>query len=684
MIFSWEWIKTFFGKDLPSFEEVVELIDKRAFGVEEIKQREGRKILDLEIRSNRPDCLSHRGIAKEIEVLTGAPLVKDPYSLSSDLFQVSDLEIEIESPRDCPVYLGLIVEGVKVTETDPVIKDLLADCNVGSINNIVDLTNFVMLETGQPLHVFDLDKISKKIVVRRAREGEKIKALDGNEYFLSPFNLVIADTEKILAIAGVKGGVDSSVSEKTSRILVESALFDRVVVRRSSRTLGLSSDASFRFEHGLFEGLPLIGILRFAQLLEEKGWGKVVGIVGVLPETPLSKKITFRPQRVKEVLGFDVERGEQEEILQRLGCTVKKNNDVWEVEPPLWRRDLSIAEDLVEEIGRIKGYHNIPTLYAREPLVIPQHNLFLFWEEKVRYILASFGLDELYSYAFVPKDALEIMGIDEGKAVKIENPVSDRYVYLAPTLIFNVLQAIKENSKRFSEIRVFEIGKVFAKKGKDSFEERKSLVIALASSFKKDEEMFFELKGIVSDLFEGLGITDLYFDKAQPLPLLESLLVWHLGKTAELRVGEKKIGFLGEISSYTLAELSLPAQVVVAEIDLEALVNMACEQREYKPISPYPSSIKDISVLVPRTTLVDEVLQVLQEALGETLVDVELFDYYEGENIPEGKKSLAFRLVFQAPDHTLSPQEIDGLLKTAIRALEDNPEWEVRKEKHDA
>ncbi len=675
MKFSYNFLQTFFERKLPQPEKLAQILTMHAFEVKEVEKQEKDFVFDIDVLPNRPDCFSHMGIAREISAILGLKMktpeidIKEEKGLRTNDF----LKIKVENFKDCQRYTARVVFDVKVEPSPFWLCSILKSCGLRPINNIVDITNYVMLETGQPLHAFDFDKIFgdqvKKIIVKRAKKGEKFVSLDGEEYDLDNEILVIADQKNTLAIAGIKGGKKAEIDENTKRIVLESANFNSKRIRLGSRKIDLKTDASLRFEHGISPDLTEFAIDRAAYLIQKIAKGKVLkGKIDLYPHKILPKRILFEFEKIKSLLSVNISKSKVIEIFQKLGLRViSEKKGKFLIEIPTLRQDLSIQEDLIEEIGRIYGWERIPAILPTTVLLPAKKNLDVFWEERAKNILKEVGMNEIYSYSFISKRDKEIFKFKE--LVEIENPVSAEFSYLRPSLIPNLLKVIVKNQHSFKEIKIFEIGKVFPGIEK---KEKKMLTGAITGN------AFFEAKGIVDCLFQKLGIPKVWYDEFQPTPEATQNSIWHLKKSAEIKVNHEEVGFLGEISPKILSALSLKNRVVVFDLDFEKISNLASEEVIYQPISPFPPVIRDISVLVPKSILVEEVLNKIENAGGEVLIDVDLFDIFEGENLPEDKKSLAFHLIFQAKNRALNSEEVNEILQKIIEALESEG-WEIRK-----
>ncbi len=647
-----------------------------SFEVEEIEKEKNDWLLDIDILPNRgPDCFSHLGVAREIAAVLNLKLRFEDYRLKEQGNKTKDyIKVMVKNKEECLRYTARVITDIKVAPSPKWIQDRLKALGLKPINNVVDISNYVMLETGQPLHAFDLDKISDcKIIVRRAKKREKIITLDNERYELDKDVLVIADSKNPLAIAGIKGGKRAEIDKKTKTIVLESANFNQRVVRRGSKKIDLRTDASWRFEHGLDLDLTETAINRAAYLMEDIADGKICqGLVDFYPQKVSPKKIKLDLDYLEDLLGVKISPMKIKNILKNLGFSVSQDSSssqllVW---VPTFRLDIAIPEDLIEEIGRVYGYHRIPSVFPTAALVPPERNLNIFWEDMTKKVLKEAGFSEIYSNSFVNKKEAELFNYKDSRLIETDNPISADYQYLRPSLIPNLLKSVKKNQRFFGNIRIFELGKIF----KNSKVKEKRALTGLMTG-----DVFYGAKGIVDMLLNKLGISDIWYDQYQPTPEESKIFIWHPKKCAEIKVGGKEIGFLGEISGKVMEDLKLKSRIVVFDFDFEKLQKIASEEQEFKPISSYPSAVRDIALLVPRDVLVVDVLNKIEAAGGRLIRDIDLFDIYEGEEISEGKKNLAFHIIYQAEDRTLSSKEIDGVQDRIIKVLEKESGWEVRK-----
>jgi phenylalanyl-tRNA synthetase beta chain len=683
MKFSYNLLQDFVRGKLPKPEKLAELLTMHSFEVSEVRKWGKDWVLDIDVLPNRmPDCASHMGIARECAAILRSKL-KIPNSQqtqNSKLKTQNFITVEVQDRNDCRRYTAKVVTNVKIGSSPKWMQERLEACGLQTINNVVDAVNYVMLETGQPLHAFDFDKIEsetsnspKNIIVRRAVRGESITTLDGKNYELDQDILVIADQKEPLVIAGIKGGKKAEVDTNTKTIVLESANFQPFVVRFGSKKLGIKTDASLRFEHGLDPNLTEIALNRAAELISILARGDVAaGTVDFYPKKSLPRKIKVDIAYINRLLGVEISQKELTRLLARLGITSQNWTSRYFIAVvPTFRLDLLLPEDLIEEIARLYEYEKIPAVFPRSALIPPKRNDDIFWEDMARNVLKEAGFTEVYNYSFIGERDAELFGDHYWMHLcEVENPVSSDYKYLRPSLIINLLKNAKFNQNYFPDMKIFELGKVF---GADA-SERRMLTGLLAG------DSFYLAKGVIDSLFSAMGVGGMWYDEYEPNPDETPLGWWQTGRSAEIKTEDnRELGYVGEVNRDILEALKIEGKIVIFDIDFEKLQELVSEEHAYRPVSKYPAVLRDIAVLVPHFTRVEEVLNVIETAGGMLVQDVDLFDIYEGEELPEGKKNLAFHIVYQAEDRTLTSKEVDAVHNKIIKSLEENEEWQVRK-----
>ncbi|MBM7582052.1 phenylalanyl-tRNA synthetase beta chain [Caldicoprobacter guelmensis] len=628
-------------------------------------------VLEFEVTSNRPDCLSVIGIAREASVALNSSFTLPHIEVKPGIGDVNaEAKVVVEAPDLCPRYCARVVKDVKIGPSPRWMQRRLISAGVRPINNIVDITNYVMLEMGQPMHAFDLDKVAgRTIVVRTAREGERLVTLDDKERVLSPDMLVIADVEKPIGLAGVMGGANTEITDGTRNILLESALFDRGVIRQTAKALGIRSEASLRFEKGLDIHNARAALDRAVQLIQELGIGTVVeGVIDVCHGS-LEKRILEIPwKRVNSLLGLNLSADEMADILARLEFKVEVKGEYMRIEVPSFRQDIEGVADIAEEVARIYGYNNIPMTLMEGTQSRGRKTRRQKLMDRVKDVLVGTGLYEVVTYSFTSPKVYGLLGITNPqlipKTVRILNPLGEDQSIMRTTLIPSLLEVLSRNRNRGMErCQIFEIGPAFLPKSlplEDLPEEKPLLTIA---EYGLDLD-YYDLKGKVEVLLDELGL----LDEAEFVPHAHP--TFHPGRTALLKIKGKGVGLLGEIHPKVAKNFQLEVRVLVAELELDTLLDFAKEEKRYRPLPKYPAVERDLALVVKKEVLAAQVENCIKELGGELLERVELFDVYEGRQIPEGYKSIAYSLSYRAADRTLTDEEVNSLHDKIVKGLE--------------
>lgn len=682
MKFSFEWLKSLLDFKINP-QEIGELLTLNLAETDLIK-RGNRVVLDIDLLPDRiGDCGSHLGIAKEIALLKEKKFEWPQAKVKEKPKKAKDyLEVKIKT-KNCQRYVARVMFNVKVKESPLWLKKRLEDCGLRPINNIVDASNYIMLLTGQPLHVFDFDKIDpentkKKIIVRQANKNEKITTLEEKEYLLSEEIMVIASSKEALAIAGIKGGKKAEIDKNTKNIVLESANFEAFSIRKASQKLNLKTDASYRFEHKVPIELSSYAIDLLANLIQDLAGGEILkGKIDVLLKTNQKAKriILVEWEKINKFLGIPIKKERVINILKGLDFKILKNTEKCLLLEQPFLRNFNYQEEVIGEVARIIGFNNFPSLPPEESLKLPLENENWIFKNNLKNWLKGFSLEEVYNYSFISKKEGSLWSSKERELIELQNPLSENFYYLRPTLLFNFLKNTKDNFRFFDKVRLFEVGKIYYKnkdKNKDKnkslkdspFLEKEVFSGTLALKEKNNKELFYEAKGIIETLFEKLGIlkedyrfTEINNENYKNL----------LEKGAEIQ--DEKGNFLGVIGEakeeikklYDLKE----KEIVFWEIEIEPLKELSIKEIEFKPLPLYPAIIRDISFLVKTNILVDNILSAIQKSGVQYLEDVDLFDVYEKDN----EKSLSFHLVFRSSEKTLTSEEVDREMEKIFEAL---------------
>ena len=683
MLYSYNWIQEYVKGTLPKPDKLADLLNMHAFEVEDIKRVKSKTkrekndwIFDIAVLPNRAhDCLNHMGMAREIAAIAKLKLLNPKTkAIKTQKGTLKPIRVRIQSSELIPRYTALLIEGVTLKKSPKWLADRLQALGVNSINNVVDLTNFIMLEFGQPMHAFDYDQIKgSEMTIREARADEMLETLDNKTLSLPKGVLVIEDANRLIDLAGIKGGKVSAISERTKNIVLQAANFNAETIYRAKSQLNYTSQAADLYSHEIDPNLTILALERAAALLSELGiGGNITQLLDIYPKKVQPKRIALAIPFLESMLGIPIPQKEAKQILESLGCKVViMKPQGLEALVPTRRIDLAIAEDLVEEIGRMHGYARIPSTFPVASLIPPRRNNELLWQERIRDTFKGLGFKETYNYSFIGEKDLSQFAYsikEQTKLIELENPVSEDFSYLRDSIIEGLLKNARDNQKNEKVIRVFEIGKVF----------RQKFVEANALGAVIHDSNFYEMKGICDFLLNSLGITEVWYDEYQQTPEKSRPVLWNKGKSAELKVDSQEIGFLGEISGALLSNLKIAKPVVALHLDIEKLIQLGTEERSYEAPSKFPSAARDLAIVVPVETRVAEVMNVMEGAGGQLVADIDLFDIYEGGQIAEEKKNLAFHIIYQADNRTLTNKEVDALHNQIIKAIQINPEWEVR------
>ncbi len=659
-------------------------LEVESYAMVELPDGEKSEVLELNVTPNRGYCLSHIGVAREVSALLNTPLkLPDPMktlaSESGTVAVAERLSVKNLEPQRCLRYCALVIENVKVGPSPKWLRDRLTAVGFRPINNIVDATNFVMMEYGQPLHAFDRDLLTDhQIIIRCAKKGEPFSSLDGTELKLGPDALVIADGEKPVALAGIMGGANSHVSETTRHVVLESACFDAATVRKGSKNYGLRSDSSYRFERGVDWRGVVFAQARAAVMMKELAGGEIcLGRVDIHSATETPVSVPLRLRRLNQLLGANFRADEVRDLLSRLGMEVasqSENSESMAVKIPSFRPDLSCEVELIEEVARINGFDKVDTVYPSAKVgpvkISAKQNII----KTVREIFCCGGFAETVHYSFIERAAAEkfktaFADCDDDHVIALKNPLSSEYDTMRTSLLPGLLKTAGLNlSKGQKPLKLFEIGSVYFSDSAGARTEKAVLSAIVLGTYEptpwkpRDGDYdFYDLKGALETLTTRLHL------KLQIFPESKPFLV--SGKSARVQVSDERLGCLGEVAPQENMVKELGQNVYAMELDLGALEKSASSSLQFRPIPKFPATYRDISILVDRSTASQKAADLILKTGSPLIQKVELYDYFAGKKIHADKKSLTFALSFQSAERTLSDDEITPLFEKIVQTL---------------
>ena len=626
-------------------------------------------VVEYEITSNRVDCFSMIGMAREAAATFALDFKEPVIAVKANEENVNDyISVSVEDTDLCPRYCARVVKNLKIGPSPKWMQRRLAAQGIRSINNLVDITNYVMEEYGQPMHAYDLDTIAdKKIVVKRAKDGDVFTTLDGQERKLDKDVLMICDGEKEVGIAGIMGGENSMVTDSISTLVFEAACFDGTNIRLSSKRIGLRTDASSKFEKGLDPKLAIEAINRACQLIEELGCGEVVGgVIDVYPNPVEPKVLAFEPDKMNALLGTDIDSQTMLTYFSRLGLTYNEENNTLTI--PTFRQDLGCMADLAEEVARFYGYDNIPTTLPKSEVTIGKKPFNQRVNDVARDIAEQNGFSGGMCYSFESPKVFDNLLIPQDsayrKAIVISNPLGEDFSIMRTLSLNGLITSLATNyNRRNKNVRLYELGNVYLPKSlplEELPEERMKLTLGMYGDVD-----FFHLKGVVEELYAKLGLAgQITYDPEPVQPFL------HPGRQATMKKGKLELGFIGQLHPEAAENYDLKCEVYVAVIDMPTLTMLASFDRKYEGIAKFPASTRDLSFVMDQSIFVGQIEAVIKKCGGKLLESYELFDVYQGEQIEAGKKSVAYTMSFRAKDRTLEDNEVNSIIDKILKELD--------------
>jgi len=679
MQFSINWLKTYV--DIEEKPEVLaDALTMHGLAVDGIQPAGDDYILDLDITINRPDCMSFLGVAREIAAIYGRSLRDPPLTLEEGSEQSDHLtSVRIDAAELCPRYCCRIIKDIEVAPSPAWLQDRLRSIGLAPINNIVDITNFVLFETGQPLHVFDFDKLHKqRIVVRKAEKGEKLATIDGEDRELDADMLLICDADHPVALAGIMGGKETEIFTGTTRVLLECAYFSPVSIRRTSKSLGMHTDASHLFERGADPDCHYRVLDRCASLIREIAGGTILrGVTESYPKKIEKKEVLLRPKRAVKVLGEKVETRSMIEILENLGfrrLATKENKKFLRFEVPSFRVDIHREIDLIEEIARYVGYDKIKSSLPVFTDTYSSTPDFIREEDNIKILLSSAGFQEIITFSFIDREHNRACCQEDSLPVEILNPLADQMSTMRESLIPGILQTIHFNLNRGNKsLAMYELGNVYRYKDINRSETAEHRCLAMAQTGNPDPETWYQnprpfdlydLKGAIELIVREMGALGIEISP-------EKCIYLDPGESAAVKRGDQVLGYLGKLHPALKKSFDLKQDVFLGEINFFQLISGDRLKYYCKELPKYPKIERDISIIVDMHVNYDSVKQAIESLKIRELVSLDIFDIYEGKELGPVKKALAIRLIYQDPELTLSARHVDQLHKTVLASLEN-------------
>ncbi len=670
MIVSWNWLTDYLRLDMP-VEALAERLALTGLNLEGISDVGGDIAIDLEVTSNRPDCLGHIGVAREISAVFDRPLcLPDPRPATAGPPVETRTAVSVEDPKLCSRFTARVVSGAKIGPSPWWLRKRLETLGVRPISNVVDITNYVMFECGQPLHAYDLDRLAgRRLVVRRAKPGEKLTAINNKVYELTPDMLAIADAERPVGLAGVMGGLDTEIGPGTTSLLIEAARFDAISVRRTSRALGLFSPSSFRFERPIDPEATEWASRRCAELVLRLAGGTLhPGVIDVGDKDYDRPPVTLRLDQIRRILGIAIDRAAVDRILRALGLEpVGESPSSLTFRPPSWRSDLEREIDLIEEVARIHGYEHIPEDRA-VPLTSTPRGQRERVEGAIRESLIGAGFDEAATFSLVEERLSG--GLSPGPAVpplRVDHSSRRRESALRQSLVPSLLAARLHNEAHGQfDADLFEIANVYIPRSDGSLpHEPTRLAIVAGRDFRG-------LKGVVEGLLDGLHVATPLSARPVDIPMFAP------GRAAELRLGEDRLGYIGEVAPARLDEFGLRGACAATELELDVLLREANLVAGYRPLPPFPAVVRDLSLEVARILPWGELAEAVVGAAGPTLEAVHYLDTFQGGNLADDRQSVHFSMVYRHPERTLTGDEVEAAVRSVVAACESRFQARLR------
>ncbi len=623
-------------------------------------------LYDIEITTNRPDCLSVYGIARELNVILPQfgiktelkPIIQEKINFPN-LKKPLPLKVKIENQSLCPRFTALIFDQVEIKPSQEIIKKRLEAVGIRALNNVIDISNYLMIELGQPMHTFDYDKIKKsQMILRESKTGEEITTIDNQKRSLPKGTIVIEDGEnKIIDLCGIMGGANSEVDEKTKKVLLFIQTYDPVKIRQTCQQLSFRTDAAARFEKGVDPEGVIMAMERATQMFKDNCNAQIASnLIDIYPKKQKTKEITLEKKTLQEVTGLDINLEQTKQTLEKLGFKIKNQTiDKLEMIIPHWRYDdINIQQDLIEEIARIYGYHNLPSNMLSGKIPLKTKTSSLIWQRKTKDLLKFANFNETYSYSMVSEKQLKLIGFDKQDLIEIANPLTEEWIFMRPTLIGCLLEIIANNQNQQTTINIFETANTYVFKSNEQLPEENLNLAALSNEYD-----FYQMKGILESLLEELNIKNYEF-RSYNLEKTFYGKAFQAGKAAEIIIDKEPIGIIGTLSPLILNNFDIKKNVNGFEIEFKALAKFANLDKEYKPLSKYPEVVEDLSIVTKPETLVGKLIDVIKS--NSPLINkVDLIDSYQ--------ETRTFRIYYQNQEKNLTDKEVAKIRGKIIKKI---------------
>lgn len=670
------WLREYVKTDVAA-KTIANYLSLSGPSVERIKKKNSDYIFEIEVTTNRPDAFSVFGIARETYAILKnegekSQLIEPPglnLNLDPDISHLLPLDVIIKNQSLCPRFSAIVIDNIKIKPSPAFIRKRLEACQVRSINNIVDISNYIMLELGQPMHTFDYDKIkSHKMILRSSREGERLKTLDEKTRKLPKDAIVIEDSQRLIDLCGIMGGANSQISTRTKRVVLFVQAYDPVAIRKTTQALAFRTEAAARFEKGIdMEGI-IPALSRAVYLAKKTAGAKIASeLIDIYQQKPKIPKITLNFSLLNQYLGLEIEKFKAETILRSLGFKTKLENETIIAQPPSWRMNDACEEvDLIEEIARIWGYHRLPSKLPEGQIPASKENTLveiIELKDKIKYL----GLTEVISYSIISKEFFVLSQVKKEKAVEIANPLSLEWQFMRPTILLSLVDIIAKNQNIEKDLKLFEVSKTYLKQ-KDNLP-KQDLILAVAIN----NGNFYQIKGLVQNIFEATGRQEKWQDPTFQDPLFE------INQSAQIKVGSEPIGTAGILNPKVNKYFKLEEPIAAAQINLTKIYSLPPQTKTYKTIPKYPPVIEDISVITDQKIHIGDIISQSKKAGAPQVKKIEIIDIFEDENIGVGKKSVTLRLTYQKSDGTPSQEEIVSIREKIIKSLQKSLEAKIRR-----